>query len=63
MNTEYILVTINTPEIRAAMNDLAGTELVASQATFACWHWVNPSSGDLAAAQGLDGYKETVQLI
>jgi hypothetical protein len=60
--TEYIIVTINDSTTRSAMNDLAGTELVASQTTFACWHWSNPSSGDLATAQGLAGYKGTTQL-
>jgi hypothetical protein len=62
VNTEYIIITVNTPEVRSAMNNLTGTELVASQATFACWHWINPASGDLATAQGLAGYKSTVQI-
>lgn len=62
MNTEYIIITINTPEVRSAMNDLAGTELVASQGSFACWHWVNPAPADLTTAQAITGYKSTVQL-
>jgi hypothetical protein len=60
--TEYIIVTINTSDIRSAMNNLNGTELVASQSTFICWHWVNPAPADLSTAQGLTGYKGTVQI-
>ena len=62
MNTEYIVVTINTPEIRSTMNALTGAELVSSQGTFICWHWNNPDPGDLATAEGIDGYRGTVQL-
>jgi hypothetical protein len=62
MNTAYIIVTLNSPEIRSAMNELSGTELIGGQTTFICWHWVNPDSGDLATAQAIDGYKGTVQI-
>lgn len=62
MNTEYIIVTENTSAVRSAMNNLSGTELVSSQGTFICWHWVNPASTDLATAQGLTGYLGTVQI-
>lgn len=62
MNTAYIVVTANTTDIRATMDGYNGTELVASQETFICWHWVNPAEADLAAAQALSGYKGTVQL-
>jgi hypothetical protein len=59
---EYILVTINDNATRNAMNNLSGTELVASQSSFICWHWSNPAPADLTTAQGLAGYKGTVQL-
>jgi hypothetical protein len=62
MNTEYILITVNNWDIRGQMNNLAGTELVGSQAEFICWHWVNPSAEDLATAKGLTGYIDTVQV-
>lgn len=59
---EYIIVTINNDATRNTMDNLSGTELVGSQSTFVCWHWVNPAPADLATAQGLVGYKGTVQL-
>ena len=60
--TAYILVTQNTSDLRTAMDNFDGTELVASQSTFICWHWVNPAPADLSSAQALTGYIGTVQI-
>lgn len=62
MNTEYIVVTLNTPDIIATMDSFTGTNLVASQTTFICWDWVNPTDTNLATAQAMDGYKGTVKI-
>lgn len=61
--TEYMLVTINDPTLRLTIANTYDTiELVASESTFICWHWVNPSPADLSSLQGMTGYKGTVQL-
>ncbi len=60
--TAYIIVTVNNSTIRADMDNFDGTELVAGQSTFLCWHWVNPAPANLTSAQALTGYLGTVQI-
>jgi len=63
MITECILVTVNTSEVRSALRDYPGIELVSSQDSFIVWHWITPSGEDLAVVGSIEGYKGTVQIV
>jgi len=61
--TNYIVVTTNTPEVRATMHQsVEDVELVAGQTTFLCWHLHEPTPDDLEKAQHLEGYLGIVEI-
>lgn len=64
-NTEHIIVTVNTDEIRAKLHadyDSKGLELVNSSPTSIVWRWYNAPAEAIAAIEKLDGYKGIVQV-
>lgn len=65
MNTEHIIVTVNTDQVRSDLHaeyDSRGLELVNSSPTSIVWRWYNAPSDAISAIQSKAGYKGTVEV-
>ena len=64
-NTEHIVVTINTDEVRSNLHSIyerKGLELVNSSPTSIVWRWYNAPATDLEEITGAQGYKGSVRV-
>ena len=64
-NTEHIIVTTNTDQLRAELHadyDGKGLELVNSSPTSILWRWYNAPSDALEAIKDKAGHKGIVQI-